>query len=365
MGIKIKKSAVTKGIVIFVVLSVAVMVGILVWTTDQSTWEQLLQFKVFFIPVLLTFGCVRWFADGMAFVTLSKDSDKPTVGVRRAAVIRLEATLMAAIVPVLLGTFATHAYLLNQEQKDFTKSMAITVLRAILPIFIFLLNIPILLFWDSNPLGGNLFNRLIELISIPLVIIAVFFVITLFYPHQIKRAASAIIRWWGRIKFVHIEKIIAVEERIFHETDQFSEIFWVYLRKKKRQLFGAILWIFSAFVIDFFIAIAVLWGFGFHPPLIKAVAVQFLMRPIIFLAPTPGGAGFYEFTYLGFYSLFMSRHLIGVAVLIWRIVMTYLPSLVGVFFVSREFRSSSKSGMESIREEIEQTIRNIDVQTDK
>ena len=46
-------------------------------------------------------------------------------------------------------------------------------------------------------------------------IIAVFFIITLFYPHQIKRAASAIINWWGRIKFIHTEKILAVEEKIF------------------------------------------------------------------------------------------------------------------------------------------------------
>jgi len=348
MGFKLKKSTVSKGIIIFVFLSVAVMVGILLWTTDQGTWQQFLHFKAVFIPVLLALGVIRWLADGMAFVMLSMDKEKHAIGVGRSAVIRLQATLMAAIVPVLLGTFATHAYLLNKEKKDITESMAITVLRAILPIFIFLLNIPILLFWDSNPLGGNFFTRLIELVSIPLVIIAVFFIITLFYPHKIKRVASGIVRWWGRIKFIHIEKILAAEERMFHEIDQFSEIFWIYLKRKKKQLFGAILWIFLAFLIDFLIAITIIWAFGYQPILIKAIAVQFLMRPIIFLAPTPGGAGFWEFTYLGFFSLFMPKSLIGISVLIWRIIMTYLPALAGAFFLSREFRSGGRPGMESI-----------------
>ena len=137
MGFKLKKSTVSKGIIIFVFLSVAVMAGILLWTTDQGTWQQFLHFKAVFIPVLLALGVIRWLADGMAFVMLSMDKEKHAIGVGRSAVIRLQATLMAAIVPVLLGTFATHAYLLNKEKKDITESMAITVLRAILPIFIF------------------------------------------------------------------------------------------------------------------------------------------------------------------------------------------------------------------------------------
>jgi uncharacterized membrane protein YbhN (UPF0104 family) len=364
MGFKIKKSTITKGIVIFVVLSIAVMMGILLWSTDQSTWQQILHFKVLFIPVLVALGVVRWLADGMAFVTLSRDKIKPSIGLGRATVIRLEATLMAAIVPVLLGTIGTHAYLLNKERKDLSESMAITLLRGILPIFIFLLNIPIIFLWDANPLGGNFFNKLIEVISVPLVVIAVFFIITLFYPHKIKRVASAMVKWWGRIKFFHTEKILAVEERMFREIDQFSEIFWIYLRQKKRQLFGAILWIFLAFLIDFFIAIAILWGFGFLTPtsiLIKAVAVQFLMRPIIFLAPTPGGAGIWEFTYLGFYSLFLDKSLIGISVLIWRIVMTYLPALVGAFFFSREFRAEGKPDMEAVTKEMQQTMHHKDV----
>ena len=302
---------------------------------SQFRWEV-------FVPVLLIMAVVRWLLDGMAFVTMAKHGSRSSVSLGRATVIRLEGSLVAAVVPVLLGTFSMHAYLLHREKMNVSESVAITVLRAIVPIFIFLFNIPILMFMKADPATGNFFARFIEVISLPVVVIIVFFIITLFYPHKIKELASSLIRWWGRIKFLHIERIIAMEERFFHEIDQFSKILWLYLKKKKQMLFKTGGWILSAFIADYFIAIAILWGFGINPPLVRALAIQFLMRPIIFLAPTPGGAGIWEFTYLGFYSLFMPQRLIGVSVLIWRVLVTYIPSIVGTVFLTKEFHRDAQ-----------------------
>lgn len=339
MGLKIKKSTLAKGFVIFIVLTITVMVGILFWTTDQTTWSELSRFQWVFVPILLGIAILRWLCDGMAFVSMANHH---SISVGRSTVIRLEGSLVAAVVPVLVGTFSMHAYLLHKEKLSISESMAITVLRSIIPIFIFLFNIPILWFLRNDPISEKFFAQFINLISLPLLVIAVFFVITLFYPHKIANMAASIIRWWGKIKFIHVEKILAVEERVFHEIDQFSHIFWMYLKKRKRHLLGAAFWILMAFITDYFIAIAILWGFGYNPPLLKALAVQFLMRPLIFLAPTPGGAGIWEFTYLGFYSLYMPQTLIGIAVLVWRLMVTYIPSIVGTVFLTREFKRDNK-----------------------
>jgi uncharacterized protein (TIRG00374 family) len=342
MGLSIKKSILSKGFVIFIILSVAVIVGILLWTTDRRTWFQVTEFKLFFIPILLGLATFRWFLDGMAFVAMDRHNSDSSLGIGRAAVIRLEGSLVAAVVPVLVGTFSMHAYLLHKERMKLSESMAMTVLRAILPVFLFLLNIPILFFMKTDPASGKFFAQFIKVISLPLVVIVVFFIITLFYPHQIKNVASSLIRWWGRIKFIHIDRIIMVEERLFHEIDQFSKIFWTYIRERKLVMLRATVWILAAFLADYFMALSILWGFGFRPSFVRALAVQFLMRPIIFIAPTPGGAGIWEFTYLGFYSLFMPQHLIGVAVLMWRLLITYFPSIAGVFFLTREFKGDEK-----------------------
>jgi uncharacterized protein (TIRG00374 family) len=273
----------------------------------------------------------------MAFVTMSKHGSESTVSPYRATVIRLEGSLIASVVPAVVGMFSMHAYLLHKERLSVSESIAITALRSILPIFIILINIPILIIMRGDPISSTFFAQFIKLISLPLAIIVFFFAVTLFYPHRIKRVASAFIWWWGKIKFFHVDKIIAFEERIFHEIDQLSKIFWMYLKKRKMMLLKASLWILLAFITDYFIAIAILWGFGFYPSVIKMLAVQCLMRPIIYLAPTPGGAGIWEFTYLGFFSLYMPQHVIGVAVLAWRILVTYFPCLIGAYYMSREF----------------------------
>jgi len=342
MALGFKKSILVKGFALFIVLSVVVMVGILIWTTDQTTWFLLKEFQWIFVPVLLGLGIVRWFLDGMAFVTMAKHGSRSSIRLGRAVVIRLEGSLVASVVPVLVGTFSMHAYLLHKEKMGLSESMAMTVLRAILPVFLFLFNIPILLLMRKDAAGGKFFTRFIEIISLPLVVIVVFFIFTLFFPDKIKAMASSLVRWWGRVKFIHIEKVVALEERLFHEIDQFSKIFWTYLKKRKLMLLKAAGWILSAFLADYFIALAILWGFGFQPSLVRGLMVQFLIQPIIFFAPTPGGAGIWEFTYLGFYSLFMPQHLIGVAVLVWRLLLTYFPTVIGAFFLTREFRRDRK-----------------------
>ncbi len=342
MVVSLKKSIVKRGFLLFIGLSVTVMVGILIWTNNRETWIRLADFRWSLIPLMLILSAVRWIFDGTAFISLTKDHRQIQLNVKRAATIRLEGNLVAAVLPIVVGTFSMHAYLLHKARMSISESLAVAVLRSILPVFIFLLNIPILIAMRSDPISDKFFAQFIKIISLPLIAIIVFFIITLFYPHQIKKAASGIVRWWGRVKFIHIERILAIEERIFEEIDQFSRILWSYIRERKQALFRAIGWILVAFFIDYLIAAVILWGFGFHPPLVKVLAIQCLIRPIIFMAPTPGGAGIWEFTYLGFFSLFMPHALIGVSVLIWRILLTYLPVMAGTLLIFREFRNDSR-----------------------
>lgn len=341
MAIRIKKSIVLKGVVLFVLLSVGVMVGILIWTTKRETWQQLIHFQWSFIPLVIGFGILRWYLDGMAFVIMAKHGSKSQLRVNRAAEIRLEGNLIAHVLPMLMGLFS-HVYLLYKEKMEFSEAFAITSLRATLPVFFFLLNIPILLFMKDDPNSSKFFSQFMQLISIPIVVVVILFIITLFYPSHIKKGASKFVRWCGKIKIIHIEKMIAIENRLFHEIDQYSNILWTYLKKKKYMLFSASGCIFLAFLADYFIALSIIWGFGYHPPLLRALSIQFLMRPIIFFAPTPGGTGIWDFTYLGFFSMFLPQYMIGVGVLLWRLMLTYIPVVVGSIVLTKDIRSDKK-----------------------
>lgn len=342
MGFNVKVSHLTKGILVFLLLSVGVMLGILLWTTEKETWVQLTRFRWPFIPMILAIGVLRWYMDGMAFVTMAKYGSHATISPNRAAAIRLEGNLVGSLIPVLVGNFSMHAYLLHKEKMKLHESMALTVLRAILPVFLFLFNVPILMFMKGDPNSSKFFDALIKAISLPIVGIVIFMVITLFYPTAIKHFAMAVVRLLSHIKIIHKDRLFAVQKKLFREINQFSGIFWTYLKGRKLMLLGTIGWLLITFFLDYLIAMAILWGFGYFPPFWKAIAFQNLIRPIMFFALTPGGAGVWEFTYLGFFSLYMPQHLIGVSVLIWRMVLSYIPATVASFMLISEFKEDTR-----------------------
>lgn len=317
-------------------LSATVMIGILFWTTEYSTWPMVLQFRTVFIPFILLLSIARWYADGMAFVTMTKHDDNP-VALPRATSIRLQGNFISTVLPILLGHLTMHTYLLHKEKLRLSESVAISVLRAILPVFLFLLNIPILLMIKGESQQTALFSQFIKVISLPLVAIVVFLVIALAFPNRIKKLAMSSFHLGMKIKFFRTEKILEWEKRIFKEVDQFHEILLTYFQQKKWVLFKALFWILTAFILDYLIAMGILWGFGYHPPLVRAMAYQFLIRPIIYFAFTPGGVGFWELSYLGFFSMYMPQNLIGVSVFIWRMMLTYFPMLIGGVILFREF----------------------------
>lgn len=337
MGItQLKKSHLKRGFSVFALLSATVMMGILFWTTEYSTWPMVLHFKTVFIPFILLLSVARWYADGMAFVTMTKH-DHSAVALPRATSIRLQGNFVSTVLPILLGHLTMHSYLLHKEKLRLSESAAISVLRAILPVFLFLLNIPILLMIKGESHQTAMFSQFLKVVSLPLVIIILFLVIALAFPARIKRVAMNVFHIGMKIKFFRTKKILDWEKRIFREVDQFHEILLTYFQQKKWVLFKTAFWILTAFMLDYFIAMGILWGFGYHPPIIHAIAYQFLIRPIIYFAFTPGGVGFWELSYLGFFSMYMPQNLIGVSVFIWRMMLTYFPMLVGGIILFHEF----------------------------
>jgi glycosyltransferase 2 family protein len=338
MASGLPKSTIVKSALVFVCLSAAVMIGILIWTTDAETWRHLADFRWGFIPIVLGLGALRWILDGMVFHALTGHSPGKRVRPVRAASIRLIGNLISMVVPVFFGMFSIHAYLLKREKLEWGESVAVSTMRAVLPIFLFLLNVPVMIWWRTRGYGGSTLQTVIEVLMIPVIVTVILVVAALFFPHHIHRSVSAIMRRFKRDP-LHVARI---EEKLAGEFGHFSRVFRCYFREKFGCLLAASGWLLAMFAADSAIAVSVVWGFGFKPDLVKAMAFLFMIWPIVYLAPTPGGTGAFEFSYLGFFGLFMPTALIGLAVLIVRLVLTYLPTIAGVIFLVRAVRRDSR-----------------------
>jgi uncharacterized protein (TIRG00374 family) len=342
MGSQDKASILKKGLVVFTAVSFLAMAGILIWTTKKETWTHFSDFRPIFIPVLLGLSILRWFLDGMTLKCMAGVDSQAALGLRRATVIRLEGNMVANVLPFFLGIFSTHAYLLHKQKMAWSQSTAVSMMRAVMPIFLFLGGIPVLFLMRSDPGSGKFFEKFIQAVSLPVAAVIVAGAVALFFPHWIKKAVSGLLKWGGKIKPLHAVRFLALEERLFREIDQFSLVMWSYMREKKRFALAMGFWIMAAFLADSLVAISILWGLGYTPPIWRALAVQFLIWPIAYIAPVPGGVGVLEFSYLGFFSLHMPQALTGAAVLLWRLLLTYLPAAAGMYFLIREVENDPK-----------------------
>jgi uncharacterized protein (TIRG00374 family) len=342
MGSLDKASFLKKGLIVFTAVMATAMAGILIWTTKRETWTRFSELRPIFIPLLLGLSILRWFLDGMTLRCVTGKGSHAAFGIGRAAVIRLEGNAVANVFPVFFGIFSTHTYLMHKEKIPWSESAAAAVLRSAMPVLLFLGNIPLLALRRSEPGHGAFFGRFIEAISLPVAAVVVCTVAALFYPNRIKKLVWTLVRLVARIRLFHADRLLVMEERLFHGIDRFSQVVWRYFREKKSRMLIMGLWLGAAFCVDGFIALSILWALGASPPVLQALAVQFLIWPIAYMMPVPGGAGVLDFSYLGFFSLYIPQALSGAAVLLWRMLSTYLPVGAGFYFLVREFRRDSR-----------------------
>ncbi|MBN2416237.1 flippase-like domain-containing protein [bacterium] len=331
-----KTSPFFRSLLISLLLAAAAMAGVLIWSAAGDTPAGAVTFRLICVPVLLFLGASRWFLDGMAFVVMAEGIAARPLRPARAAVIRLITSMVASVIPVLVGSLSVHAYLLHKEKISFSESAAMSVLRSIIPVFLFLLNIPLLLLIRSDLVNRELYLSALDVVTISLVAVVVFIVIALFYPRVMERAMLALIRLWRRLRLPGSARLLALEENLALEMERLSEIFWKYFRERKMTLLKAGGWILAAWIMDFTAAIVIIAGFGGGVDVVLALIMQFLIRPVIYIAFTPAGAGVWEFTYGALFLLFLPKPLVGVAVLVWRMVLSYLPMAAGGVLLARE-----------------------------
>lgn len=331
-----KASPFFKSVLVSVLLAAAAMAGLLLWSAGSETPAETVHFRLIFVPVLLFLGTFRWFLDGMAFVAMANGIAARPLRPARAAVIRLITSMVASVIPVLVGSLSVHAYLLHKEKISFSESAAMSVLRSILPVFLFLLNIPLLLMVRSDLVNRELYRSALDVVTISLVAVVIFIVIALFYPHIMEKAMLALSRLWRRLRLPGSARLQTLEENLALEMERLSGIFWKYFRERKMTLVKAGGWILAAWMFDFLAAIVIVAAFGGRVDIVLAMILQFLIRPVIYIAITPAGAGIWEFTYGALFLLFLPKSLVGVAVLVWRVVLSYLPIAAGGVLLALE-----------------------------
>ncbi len=335
MNRRISLSPLVRGTILFAALSALTLLAVSFLSSGKFVNAELSRFSWPFAPLLLFLAAARWFLDGQALLELSGGRKATGITLLRAASIRLQAFLASVIIPVPGAATATHVFLLNREKLTLERAAAVSVLRTILPLFIFILNLPLLSLLRSHLLTGSLFPAVLRFITLPLILVCLAALVLFLFADKarslIRKTAGLLLH---RCRFGG-NGISRLERILLDGTARLGEAFRDSIGHGG-SLLKAAGWILAAYMIDYFIAIGIIWSLGARPPLALSLELQFLMRPLIFFAFTPGGVGIWDFTYGGFFLEMLSRQPVGTALLLWRLLLTWIPCLAGGIILLRK-----------------------------
>lgn len=126
---------------------------------------------------------------------------------------------------------------------------------------------------------------------------------------------------------------------LVENADRFQKTSSHFLRDAPWLLVGSFLVTVILYLNKFTLAWFVLRGLGIQGDYVTTLAVQALLQFILYVAPTPGGAGIAELSTGALMTILLPTHLLGPFTLAFRFFLLYLPAAAGGFVLAHALRT--------------------------
>jgi len=171
-----------------------------------------------------------------------------------------------------------------------------------------------------------------------------------FFRTGTMKTAHFIIDLLVKMKFVKNQE--ARRDSIDRELDNFHTQFQ-YMGRHKLLLIKMSLITVVQLTVYFMIGNVIYLSFRLSgADTITLLASQAFVLMIATYMPTPGALGAAEGSFFVFFSLFFPNNMISLAVVLWRLITFYLPTVVGLVFTLLEKRNDPALGPETIRKPV-------------
>ncbi len=242
---------------------------------------------------------------------------------------------LGLITPFQSGGIPFQVYLMNKRGISPGEGTSLLFIRGIQSFLVFLVTVPFTFVFFSFLFNNRLVNALFKyLLSFYLVLIAVI-IITIFLTEFLRKLFS-------RIRFEKVKNILL---KILDEAENFKKGMLMFFNKEKKHFIISLIYAFVSlyllFSITHFLILLVVGESNFT----LSFNIQMLLTYLLAFVPTPGSGGFAEGGGALFYSLLVPKSKILLYIFLWRIITTYLPSLIGfisIFSYSKSFMKSEQ-----------------------
>lgn len=299
-----------------------VTAGVLYLTFDWQTLSYIKSLRLWAVFAAFGLLAVGMYFDGSRLVRMGKLADV-NIGLGQALQVVFGNYFLALLTPGSAGGPVAQVLFLRKAGVAAGTATVLTMVRTLLSIFVLVLCLPAVLYYDRDLLPG-FSNKL--LVSIAIAIISIcfcgFYLLRSQYLNRlINKAATCFPAYAPKIGRVYQDLGAAVK--------LLGRSYWgmliVFL-----ETFLSLLALYSIVPVLFM-------GMGAEVSWIPVLGRLVLLNFILYFAPTPGGTGVAEGGFILLLSSMFPQSMVGIAAILWRVLAEYVPFLVGLICSLRTF----------------------------
>jgi hypothetical protein len=310
-------------LILLILLVVAISGSVIYFTVDIHTLRHLDSFQPWSLAIALMLLTIGLYFDGTRLMHLVRISGERITLVEAVQVV-FGNYFLALLTPGAAGGALAQVMFLRRAGVPTGKATVLVVVRTILSILFLLLCLPLVFYYDPGVMPW-VSEKVLSIFSAALVL----------------GVLGSI--WLLRTSFPNY-LLVVLTKRLQHNRRR--HIFAAY-----RDVRGAVFLLSSApfSMLRVFVesAVSLLALYSVVPVLFMGMGAvidwQHVLGRMIFLniflyfAPTPGGSGIAEGGFILLFGDFLPSGTIGIAAVAWRIIVEYLPFLIGLYFTVKVF----------------------------
>lgn len=309
---------------IFLILLLALISGsVIYFTIDINTFHNLTAFQPWSIILAILLVGIGLLLDGTRLMHLVKISNE-TINLQQAVQVVFGNYFLALLTPGATGGAVAQVIFLRHAGVPTGKATVLVIVRTLVSILFLLLCLPVIFFYDIDLLPWISGQALIVFSALILLIIVLGI-------------------WAFRTNFPDY-LVIKISKKLNRERKKMLFAFYHDIKGAVLLLSSAPLSMLRVFIESGFSLLAIysvvpilFLGMGADANWNIIMGRMIFLNILLYFAPTPGGSGIAEGGFIFLFSDFLPSGTVGIAAVVWRMIVEYLPFTIGFYYTLKVF----------------------------
>jgi uncharacterized protein (TIRG00374 family) len=312
-----------KRFLFLVILLAFISCGVIYFTIDINTFNNLTSFQPWSIILAIILVFVGLVLDGTRLMHLVRISNEH-ITLQQAVQVVFGNYFLALLTPGATGGAVAQLIFLRHAGVPTGKATVFVIVRTLVSILFLLLCLPIIFYYDINLLpwiSGEILTC-ISVIIILIIILGIWAFKTNFPDYIVIKLSKRFPRTRRRMLFSFYRDIKGAV--LLLSSAPFS-MFRVFIESGL-----SLIAIYSVVPVLFL-------GMGADANWHIIMGRMIFLNILLYFAPTPGGSGIAEGGFVLLFNDFLPSGTVGIVAVVWRIIVEYLPFIIGFYYTLKVF----------------------------